>query len=423
MFLPYILSAMSLLPGQPDRAPSAISLQDVPRQPFAELFERENPEDYSIDDLRALRSRIEKERDEKLETTKKAEEDWKKKLVADRHELDTLNKLASADTDQTARRRSNLHIEIAALERGIREKVLERERKIPNDYDLQLTKLWLAEHWPDRRADIAQQIAKGEGRQRRHGDAEDIGYRKLVREPEKDIETGEQAARQMVAGGSLPFEFQDNEVQSYVRRVAARIAANSDLRVPLHVTVVESTEPRAIALPGGYLYVTSGVLREARSESELAGVLSREVARIAARHGMLMSKTSWVSRLFVPVTQLAAGIFAGGPVNPGAYYGINYGVQGLGGLLSHALDGTNEKFQAEADQLGVQYAWKAGYDPKGFVAFLDSIAGQQSGRFLSDEPPLRQRVLKIFSEIQYLPEQKDPPYDSGDFDRIRLRVR
>ena len=422
MFPLYAFSLALLVPANPGQRLPSISLEDLPHQPFVELLERDRSEEYSPDELRALRSKIEQERDERIETLRKTEETWKKQLAADRHDLETLNKASSTDSEDAVRRRAALHIEIAALERGIREKALERERTLPAQYELQLTKLWLVERWPERRTEILQRIGEGLARNRRHGDAVDIGYRKLVNDPEKDIESGQQAARQMVAGGWLPFELQDNEVQVYVRRIAAKIAANSDLKVPLHVTVLDSPEPKAIALPGGFLYVTSGVIRAARSESELAGVLSREIARIAARHGTRVSKASWISRLFVPVTQIATGIFAGGPVNPGAYYGINYGVEGIGGLLGRALNGTAEGLQAEADQLGVQYAWKAGYDPRGFVAFVDSIAGRQGQQFLSDEPPLRQRLLKIFGEIQYLLAQEQQVYDSGEFDGISRRL-
>ena len=423
MFLSHSAIFLALLvPGQSDDALSLISPEDLPHQPFVELLQFEKSEELSLADLKALRSRIERERDEELERARRIEEEWKQKLAADRHDLETLNKLSSTDTQQTAKRRADIHIEIAALERSIREKALEREKTIMARYELQLTKLWLAEHWPERRSEILERIGEGQARDRKHGDAEDIGYRQLVKDAEKDIETGQQAARQMVAGGWLPYELQDAEVQAYVRQIASRIAANSDLKVPLHVTVLDSAEPRAIALPGGFLYLTSGVIRSAGSESEVAGVLSREIARIAARHATRTSKMSWVSRLFVPVTQIAAGLFTAGATSPGAYYGINYGLQNAGSLVGRALNGTNEGFQAEADQLGVQYAWKAGYDPKGFVAFLDSTAGNYSNALLTDEPPLRKRLLKIFSEIQYLPQQKQPA-DSGDFDRIRQRVR
>jgi len=129
-----------------------------------------------------------------------------------------------------------------------------------------------------------------------------------------------------------------------------------------------------------------------------------------------------VSKLFVPVTQVAAGMFTGGAVSPAAAYGIGYGIEGLNGVLQHVLNGTNEKFQTEADQLGIQYAWKAGYDPRGFIAFLDSISGNTTNNFLSDEPQLQERLLNSFTEIQYLPAQRDVVPDNGEFDRIRSRV-
>jgi predicted Zn-dependent protease len=226
----------------------------------------------------------------------------------------------------------------------------------------------------------------------------------------------------MAASGWLPFELQDNEVQTYVRRMAARIAANSDLKVPLRVTVLDSEGLKAVAVPGGFLYVTSGVIRAARSESELAGVLSREVARIAARHAARAARGSLLSKVVVPVAQLAAGIFTAGAVtHPAAYYGIGYGVEGVSNLMVRQFNGTDEKFETEADQLGIQYAWKAGYDPRGFVGFLDSIS-DKTGSFLSNEPRLQERMMNAFSEIQYLPPQEEL-WDSGEFEKVRERLR
>jgi len=423
VFSLYALSLALLIPASSDNELSSFSPEDLLHQPFVVLMELQNLEEIPTSELRAMRSRIEEERDRKISEVRQREDDWKKKLAVHRNELEALNKLGSRDTPAAARKRSGLHVEIAALERCIHDATVERERTIPATYEMQLTKLWLAEHWPSRRTEIQQRIEEGQSRSRRHGDAEDIGYRRLVKNPEQDIPAGEQAARQMLSNGWLPFELQDDDVQSYVRTIAARIAANSDLKVPLRVTVLNSAELKALALPGGYLYVTSGVIRAAQTESELAGVLSREVARIAARHATRSSKVSLVSKLFVPVTQIAAGVFTGGSVSPAAAYGIGYGIEGLSGVLQHVLNGTNEKFQTEADQLGIQYAWKAGYDPRGFVAFLDSISGSKNNNFLSDEPQLQERLLKSFTEIQYLPPQKDPEPDTGEFDRIRNRVR
>ena len=418
--------ALSFLFLAPLAAPSEfppLRPEERLHEPYVELYERHYPNPYSDNELKSLRSRIEHDRDEALENAKNLEERWKKQLNDARGELEELNKFSSFDTPGIAGRRVELHVEIAALERSIRDKVNEREHSIPEAFDAQLTKLWLIEHWPERREEILHRIEQGDARKRKHGDAEDIGYRLLTKDQEKDIETGAQAARQVVAGGWLPPELQDTEVQNYVRQLGTRIAVNSDLKVPLRVTVLGSPEPKVVALPGGFLYVTTGVIAASNTEAEFAGVLSREVARIAARHATRTSKMRWVSRLFMPVTQIATGLFAGNGINPGAYYGINYGAQGLGGLMDRVLDRTNEQNQKEADQLGVQYAWKAGFDPKGFVSFLDSLArrgGTES--FVSSEPALQKRLLDLYSEIQYLPAPEDPIVDSVEFRRIRRRI-
>jgi hypothetical protein len=417
----YALSLALLIPLQADQEPPCIPLEDIPNQPFVSLLEQPHQEGYSHDTLKELRARMEREREEKFEEIRKTEKLWKRKLEDDRRELELLNKSASADAADVARRRSSLHIEIAALERGIRDKVREREHTIPATYEVRLSKLWLAEHWPERRNNILGEIEEGRGRERKHGDVDDIGYRLLASDPEKDIEVGEQASRQMIAGGWLPGRLQHEEVQTYVRNLASKLAANSDLKIPLHVTVLDSQELKAVALPGGFLYITSGVIRAAQTESELAGVLSREIARIAARHATRTSKAAWISRFFVPLTQIVAGFFTGGTANAGAYYGIGYGIEGAGSLLNGALNGVNETHQREADQLGVQYSWKAGFDPRGFVTFLDSIAGRNDSNFLSPEPSLEKRLLHLFSEIQYLPA-RETSSDSEEFQRIKRLV-
>ena len=405
---PYVLSAALLLPS--------VSVEDLIHQPFAELLNLIS-RDYSHDDVRALRSRLEQERDAAIHTSEDREKTWKQEVAAAKHELAALNAKASTDSEAAALKRSRLHVEIAARERSIQESVRERDQLVRN-YDLQFTKLWLADRWPGRRAEVQEQIQHGQGRDRRHGDVEDTGYRTLAKDSEKDIETGKQAVRQMQAGGWLPAELRDEDVQSFVRRVSQHIAVNSDLKIPLHVTVLDSSELKAVALPGGFLYVSSGVVAASQNESELAGVLSREIARIAARHAARSARVPFISRMFLPVTQIVGGIFAGGPANPAAYYGIGYGLEGLGGVVGRAFSRTKESFQVEADQLGVQYAWSSGYDPAGFVHFLDSIKGKEN-EFLPESPKIGERILKIFDEIEHLPQQTRPAPAIGDFERIR----
>ena len=405
-----VFAVLAVLP-QPD-------LRDLLVMPYVELME---PATYSHDEIRTLRSELEHERDEKLKASSKTEKQWKSELDAARAELEDLNRISSIDTPGNRARRSQLHVDVAALERGIREMTERQKTTIPAEYNKQLTRLWLIEHWPEQRKDILRHIDEGESRKRLHGDVEDIGFRIIAKNPEDDIEVGKQAVRQMTSGGWLPAELQDPGTQIYVRQLANRIAVNSDLKVPLHVSVVESSDLRVTALPGGFLYVTSGVILATHTESEFAGVLSREIARIAARHAARASKHSLASKMFLPIAQIATGFFSPG-LNQAAYYGIGYGMQGLSGVMEHMMDGAVEKYQKEADQLGVQYAWKAGFDPRGGVDFLESLEGKPAAEFLCPNPVLRVRLLNIFTEIEYLGPLPNAALDSPEFHATRERL-
>ena len=268
---------------------------------------------------------------------------------------------------------------------------------------------------------------EGRARERKHGDVEDIGYRLLVDDQEKDISVGEQAARQMGSSKLMPAEIQDSRVRTYVETLAERIAKNSDLKLPLHVTVLDSPEISSIALPGGFLFLTSGLVLACETESQLAGVISQQVAHIAARHGTRNTKRSVISRFLVPASQVATGLFTGGVSNAGAYYGMSYGFQGLQVLVDRTVTSSTGKAQREADQLGIQYAWKAGFDPKGFIAFLDSIAREDHhpgmDSFLLTKPSLGERLLDAFTEIEYLQPRANYIVDSEEFRKAKEPIR
>jgi len=421
MSLYMVFAVLAVLPQpEPEIPPIApISLEDRLIMPYVDLLE---PAIYPHDEISNVRSRLQQERDEKIDASAKTEKQWKSELDAARAALKELNRSGSIDTPGNRARRSQLHVDISALERGIREMGEEQKTTIPAEYNKQLTKLWLIEHWPEQRKRIVRNIDHGDGRKRPHGDVEDIGFRSIAKNPTEDIEVGKQAVRQMTAGGWLPSELQDERTQNYVRKVANRIAVNSDLKVPLHVTVVDSRDLKVTALPGGFLYVTSGVVMATQNESEFAGILSREIARIAARHAARASKHSLVSKMFLPMAQIATGFFSPG-LNQAAYYGIGYGMQGLSGVMDHWMDGAVEKYQKEADQLGVQYAWRAGFDPRGAIEFLDSLEGGAATEFLAPTPVLQERLLNLFSEIEYLGPTPDALTDSPEFQTIQERLR
>ena len=383
--------------------------------PYAALIEVKDAE-YSRNQLKSLESEVEEQRDREIGLCKKEAEYLKDELNTARK---TLKNLPAWEN------RTRLHAHIAAMQNALRSKETECEPVLSLAFDVKLAKLRLINDWPPRREQVGRIIQEGRARDRKYGDVEDIGYRQFFEGQEKDIGVGEQAVRQMKSGGLMPGELQDAAVQDYVRRLAARIAVNSDLKVPLRVTVVDSPQIDVIALPGGFLFISSGLIEAAETESQLAGVLSHEIARIAARHGARASKRSGIASLFMQAAQVGTGLLTGGVTGAGAVYGINYGFQGLGALVDKSLIAANEKYQKEAAQLGIQYSWKAGFDPKGFIAFLDSITTVErwkSDTFFRTHPKLSERLVDLFAEIRFLPPAENHIVDSEDFRNTKERL-
>jgi predicted Zn-dependent protease len=231
----------------------------------------------------------------------------------------------------------------------------------------------------------------------------------------------------MKASGLMPPEVEDEEVTAYIDRLAEKIAAHSDLRVPLRVTVLDSDEINAFALPGGFLYVNAGLIEKAKTESELAGVIAHEIAHVTARHGARLMGKANIANILFQAAQLATLIFTGGVVGVGAYYALQYGFFGLGMVLDLTLLGVSRDYEEEADQLGAQYAWNAGYDPKGFISFFDKMASEEgyvkSASFFRTHPPFFERIVSTFSEIEYLPEKEDLVVDSLQFQQVKERLK
>jgi hypothetical protein len=378
-------------------------------------------------DVKLLRPTIDGEKKQDVEKCRQEKERLYAQIESVRRGLKVLNGTAPRDTATMSASRESLHRNITALEQALRDKKRECEHTIPATYELKSAKVRLLEQWPKRRQETIRKIEAGRARERKHGDVDDIGYRKLVEEQEKDVTVGQQAVRQLTSSKITPTEVQDSTARQYIQDLASNIAGNSDLRIPVHTTLLDSAEVNAIGLPGGFLLVTSGLLLATQTEAELAGVLSQQIAHIAARHATRTSKRSIIARMFVPAAQVATGLFTGGVSNAGVYYGMNYGFQGMGVLVDRGLVSSNADAQLEADQLGIQYAWKAGFDPKGFVAFLDSIGKtneySKTESFVMTKPSLDERLLDAFTEIQYLPPKETYRHDSPEFRRAKEAIR
>jgi predicted Zn-dependent protease len=182
--------------------------------------------------------------------------------------------------------------------------------------------------------------------------------------------------------------YDDDDLQRYVSGIGERIAAVSHRpHLPWTFTVLDAPAVNAFALPGGFVYVTRGLLAHLGDEAELAGVLGHEVGHVTARHVSQQYTRSAGGSLAV----LLASIFVPG-VQP---FGDLANV-GLGTLfLKYGRDD-----ELESDRLGVEYATKAGWDPTGVPRFLETLsrldAMSERGvpNWLSTHPDPGSRVVK-----------------------------
>lgn len=232
---------------------------------------------------------------------------------------------------------------------------------------------------------------------------------------EKEIALGKTLAQQVEQQSRV---INDPVITEYVNRIGQNIVRNSDAQVPFTIKVLDSDEVNAFALPGGFFYVNTGLIREADTESELAGVMAHEIAHVAARHGTKnASKAELANWASLPL------IFLGGP--------IGYGVRSAAGLL---LPLQFLKFsrsaEREADYLGLQYLYKAGYDPKSYVDFFEKIQAKEKSRpgslakAFSTHPPTPDRIEAAQSEINtILPGKDEYMVTSSEFDVVSDRLK
>jgi len=221
----------------------------------------------------------------------------------------------------------------------------------------------------------------------------------------------------------MPKEVEDEAIAGYVKQLGQKLASNSDLQIPLQITVLNSKEINAFALPGGFVFIERGILEAVDDESQLAGVIAHEMSHDVARHGhKLMTKAS-IAAIVYQAAQVAAVIFTGGAAGIGTYYALQYGFYGLGLTLNLALLGVSRDFEQQADQLGIQYAWKAGYDPSGFIRFFDKMATKEGyvngASWFRSHPPFYQRMVESEREIMYLPKQQNPVVNTPAFTAMK----
>ena len=226
--------------------------------------------------------------------------------------------------------------------------------------------------------------------------------------------SGRQYAQQIESQIKL---INDPVITEYVNRVGQNLVRNSDAQVPFTIKVIDSDVVNAMALPGGFFYVNSGLILAADEEAEMAGVMAHEIAHVAACHyGREMTRANLLQLASLPA------IFMGGPLGYGIY-------QGLRLAIPLTFLHFSRSFEVEADYLGIEYMYRAGYDPSAFVSFFEKIQAMEKkkpgtlSKAFDTHPQTPDRIEKSQDEIRkILPTKAQYIVTTSEFDEVKGRL-
>ena len=231
---------------------------------------------------------------------------------------------------------------------------------------------------------------------------------------ETDIKMGKQYS-QMVDSSSKMVS--DPVVTEYVNRLGQNLVRNSDAQVPFVFKIIDSDVVNAMSLPGGFVYVDTATILAADGEAELAGVMAHEIAHVAARHATRqMTRSQYANIGTLPL------IFMGG--------GIGYAVRAAASLaLPVTFLSFQRGFEQEADYLGLQYMYKAGYDPQSFVSFFEKLQAMEKkkpgtlAKTFATHPQTPDRIAKSQEEIEkILPARPEYTVTTSEFEDVKSRL-
>jgi beta-barrel assembly-enhancing protease len=231
---------------------------------------------------------------------------------------------------------------------------------------------------------------------------------------EKQVAMGRGYAQQVEQQAKMVT---DPVVTEYVNRIGQNIVRNSDAQVPFTIKVIDSDDINAMALPGGFFYVNSGLILAADEEAELAGVMAHEIAHVAACHfARENTRGNIMQMMSIPF------IFMGGAIGYAGY-------EAAGLALPMTFLKFSRGFEAEADYLGLQYMYKTGYDPQAFVTFFEKVQAMEKkkpgtlSKAFATHPQTPDRIEHSQQEIAtILPARPQYIVTTSEFDDVKARL-
>jgi beta-barrel assembly-enhancing protease len=233
---------------------------------------------------------------------------------------------------------------------------------------------------------------------------------------DKQVAMGRAYSQQVEHGAKM---VQDPVVTEYINRLGQNLVRNSDAKVPFIIKVIDTDELNAFALPGGFFYVNSGLILAADNEAELAGVMAHEIGHVAACHVAREQTRSNIANLAtIPLIFVPGGW---------AVY------QGTQAALSIAVPLTfmkfSRNFESEADFLGMEYMYKAGYDPQSFISFFEKVEALEKkkpgtlAKAFASHPMTPDRVAAAQQEMKtVLPARPEYIVDTSEFEDVKGRL-
>ena len=239
---------------------------------------------------------------------------------------------------------------------------------------------------------------------RMHPDIENIGKRDLAPKiwgifpsmtPEHEDALGAQIAREFEITVKL---LDDALVSDYVTRLGRRLVQHSDAKSSFEFKIVDSEESDLTAFPAGHIFVNTGLVVAASNESELAAVISKAIAHVAAHHGVQMLVKARVLQIdAMPLLEAMAFHWSGKYAQ-----------------VVIELKGIKSEYEVEADQLAIQYLWNTGYDPAAYITVLEKLPKQQ----LNAE----ERLWSAMMEKNSLPDRRPYNANSPELDAVKSHL-